>query len=482
MYNIENNFFKILNQIKNIYIEKKMSSKLSLLTLILTLSFITSINKIDVPYDLKFNTYMATFQNKLGGSNSVDFILSLTSPVSILQNNGAYDTSSKTPLDKTIKLNYYGLGKKISLEENLYEDKFEISTSSSDKLSIDKMQFIISSLDQNIESSFGILGLAPGIDTTNSKEIESDSCSLKILGKSIDKSVFSVSNFQKQLDGSFKGNISLGYLSTDFQTGDGQSVKCKNKNKNYWACDFKYLKYNNTNMNFDAGDIVLSSEKPFAVFNIEYLDKFAKLFPEGLCKKKEKYNTYVLECDGVGLNELELVINIENNYDLKIIIPDFANILDEDKYNHIFTPGIYFTSDLTGAYIPIHWFRNYQILFNRENTNSPYVQFHTYDESLITSNEEKEKQKNEKNYISISKTAFVLLCIALGIVFVVLILFIGYIKLVNSKTKPTHGLKSTRTVKGKGTFRVPTFDSALLGTSDDSMPKRYKTDYVAFKY
>ena len=458
-----------------------MSSKLSKTVFLLTISTILSLSYHEIPYKLKLNSYLTTFESQVGGSSSkkVEFALSLSSPISFFQHDEEYDESSKKQIGSEIELNYYALGSKLVLQGKLIQDSFEIYTSSG-TLSVENFPFLLGKFDSNI-TSFGILGLAPGIKSTDSKNLNESNFSLKELQGKMTKSVFSISKLSKKLDGTFEGTVYFGDKHIEFMTTEGKTVKCKTKYSYAWSCDFKYLEYNNTKVDLNIGEVTLSSEKPFAIFNIDYLERFLNMLPNGICKKVEENDKVYIECNGLAFDDLELKIKVEDNYEMKIKVPDFNNVLGKEKLNYVFTPGIYFSKDLDGAYIPIHWFRDYHILFSNEN-NSPLVQFHTYEENLVTDLKENKKKEEEKNYIRISKTAFVILCIALGIVFVVLILFLGYIKL--SSSKPTHGLKSSQTKKGKGISpsRFPTFDSSLLGTSDDSMPKRLKTTNIAYKY
>ena len=272
-----------------------MSSKLSKTVFLLTISTILSLSYHEIPYKLKLNSYLTTFESQVGGSSSkkVEFALSLSSPISFFQHDEEYDESSKKQIGSEIELNYYALGSKLVLQGKLVQDSFEIYTSSG-TLSVENFPFLLGKFDLNI-TSFGILGLAPGIKSTDSKNLNESNFSLKELQGKMTKSVFSISKLSKKLDGTFEGTVYFGDKHIEFMTTEGKTVKCKTKYSYAWSCDFKYLEYNNTKVDLNIGEVTLSSEKPFAIFNIDYLERFLNMLPNGICKKVEENDKVYIE-------------------------------------------------------------------------------------------------------------------------------------------------------------------------------------------
>ena len=447
-----------------------MDHKFFLLLQLILLSFVFSLNKVEIPFKMDIGSFYPSFKVKVGSSSTqYDFSFSLNIPCLLFHHSDSYDETG-TEVDKNINIYSYPLIDKTTaklIKNNLIIDP------SSKNIDLGEVEFLSGQLIKDSANDRGIIGLAPKINEDNFGIKESYS-SYNILQKTIlNQNIFSINNTQN-LDGSYGGSIFLGFRHTDFQTKEGESVSCQSKNDYKWGCNFKSLRLDTGVINFNSDDsIIFSSEYTPAIFKYSYIKEFLKILPDGLCseEKSENYtDAYIIKCDKWSINELELKLDLNDNL-LKVKIPDINNIANLGKKHYKFTPFILFSTTATEISIPLLWFKNYHILFDK---NEKTITFHTTDDDLIeTKGEKKQEAEKETNNIKISTTAFVFLCIALGIVFVAIIMFIGYLRLTNQK--PTRGLKTKQTGQKKKAPRTANFDSALLGTSNDSMPKRYKT-------
>ena len=444
-----------------------MNHKTFFILELISFSFIFSSDVVEIPFKMELGSFFPSFKVELGGSQ-YDFSLSLNIPVLLFHHNNSssYDETGKVQ-QTDVSIYSYPLIEKTT--GTLVKDTLHINKDLNDVF------FISGNLLTKSEKDMGILGLAPQINTENfGLKVEYNSYEVLKNHFFTNFNIFSINNKQN-LDGTYGGSIYLGYRHPDFQTKEGKTIICDNKNNYAWGCNFNSLSLNNKTMPFDSNEeIILSSDYSVALFNIKYLEKFKTILPEGVCNEITKDDdSKTFECTNWSINEMEILLNYDNNK-LKVKIPDYNNIMGLPKLHYKFTPLINFSSKTSNVIIPLLWFKNYHILFSKQEKNT--ITFHTYDESLIEKNGEKKTEEDDSNYVKISTTAFVLLCIALGIVFVAVIMFIGYLRL--SSDKPTRGLQSkAKTQKGqqRPAPRIATFDSALLGTSDDSMPKRLKT-------
>lgn len=478
-----------------------MEFKLLILFSLLSLSLAVTENRYkEINYETTNSNPFPYFSLEIGSKKSLlqNFIISIYYPCLVyFQDPSVYDeTKSETYTEITDQVSLvenpeYSSEKsdfKVG-EENLYFNGEE-----SNGFELEKVKFLMNEKNET-EGPKGYMGLGFEVDPDASEGLikdGKDQYGVNVLNmlyesKQINNKMFSLGPMKKKSDGSFKGTVYLGGKHSDFMTlKEGETFSCSNNNKYYWGCDIKRLILpsinNNKNNILNLNEKIIFYNHDFsAIFPKKYLNTFLEKFPEeNKCKIDEENNDSII-CESWSTNGIKADLSFEGKkndeavtYDFTINIDDLNDLYGKERKHFIFSPNIRFSDTVKDIYIPMIWFRDYHVLFDKEKKT---ISFHAYDKETIKI-EGEEGKVDESSYLKIHKATFVILCIFLGVVIVALILFLGYLKIQNKNT----GKGATRAdvVKkiNSGDIlykRQTSYDSSLLGKSSDAMPRRVKT-------